>query len=179
MAAVALLAGCATGNVRDAGPVATEEALATNVIAGLEATSVVDQFFDPTATPLPYPTRLPVLAQLRVTSDVGEQNRPTNQLSVYNRGGPLYAAAQIGDLHPGQVVVASWRDSQNNEVAVSEVDIDNDRELVWIPLQWDGASFAAPGNHSVIISVRGPGTNSDGEPGVVRTDIGSITFTVQ
>lgn len=175
----ALLGACATGNADDAGPAATEEAKATNVISALEATYVVEQFFQPTPTPLPYATRLPVLANLRVTSDVGDQNRPADQLTVYDRSGPLYAAAQINSLHPGQVVAASWQDAQGNEVGSSTVDIDNDRELVWIALRWDGAGAAPSGSYAVVISVRGPGTGSDGTPRVVNTEIGSITFRIQ
>lgn len=173
------LAGCATGNADDAGPVATEEAKATNVISALEATNVVEQFFQPTPTPLPYPTRLPVLANIRITTDVGDQNRPTNQITTYTRTGPLYVAAQIADLHPGQTVIASFRDSAGNEVATSSVAIENDRELVWIALQWDGASSAPAGRYAAIVLVEGPGMNEDAEPATVRTEVDSITFQVQ
>ncbi len=175
----ALLAGCATGNADDAGPVATEAAEATNVISGLEATNVVEQFFKPTPTPLPYPTRIPAVHNIRITTDVGAQNVPTNQRTTYNRDGPLYVAAEIADLHPGQTVIGSFRSGDGTELFAGSVDIENDRELVWIPIQWDGASNAPAGSYQAVIIVEGPGTNGDGEPDTVRTEIGSITFQIQ
>ena len=174
-----LLAGCATGNADDAGPVATEQAQETNVISGLEATNVVEQFFKPTPTPLPYPTRLPALANIRMTTDVGDQNRPTNQCSTCGRGGPLYVAAEIADLHPGQTVVASFRAADGTELFSGAVNIENDRELVWIAIQWDGAGGAPSGSYAAVVLVEGPGTDPDGEPTTVRTEIGSITFQLQ
>ena len=179
LVAVALLAGCATGNVADVGPVATEEAQATNVISALEATNVVKQFFKPTPTPLPYPTRLPALANIRMTTDVGDQNRPTNQCTVCGRGVPLYVAAEIADLHPGQRVVASFRADDGTELFSGSVAIENDRELVWIAIQWDGAGGVPSGSYAAVIFVEGPGTNADGEPATVGTEIGSITFQIQ
>jgi hypothetical protein len=175
----ALLAGCATGNADDAGPVATEQAQETNVISGLEATNVVEQFFKPTPTPLPYPTRLPALANIRMTTDVGDQNRPTNQCSTCSRSGPLYVAAEIADLHPGQSVVASFRAADGTELFSGAVNIENDRELVWIAIQWDGAGGAPSGSYAAVVLVEGPGTDPDGEPATVRTEIGSITFNLQ
>ena len=177
--AVGLMAGCATGNADDAGPLATEEAKATNVISALEATNVVEQFFQPTPTPLPYPTRLPVLANIRMTTDVGDQNRPTNQCSTCSRSGPIYVAAEIADLHPGQTVVASFRDDTGNELFSGSVAIANDRELVWIAIQWDGAGGVAGGSYAAVVSVEGPGLNDEGEPATVRTEIGSIAFQIQ
>ena len=177
--AVALLAGCATGNADDVGPVATEEAQATNVISALEATNVVKQFFKPTPTPLPYPTRLPALANIRMTTDVGDQNRPTNECTICGRSGPLYVAAEIADLHPGQRVIASFRAADGTELFSGSVSIGNDRELVWIPIQWDGAAGAPSGKYAAVVLVEGPGTDAEGEPATVQTEIGSITFQIQ
>ncbi len=174
-----VLAGCATGNADDAGPAATEDAESTNVVSDLEATNVVEQFFQPTPTPLPYPTRLPALANIRITSDLGDQNRPTNQCSSCSRNGPLYVAAEIADLHPGQTVVASFRADDGTELFSGSVSIQNDRELVWIAIQWDGASSAPSGSYAAVVLVEGPGTDTDGEPVPVRTEIGSITFQIQ
>ena len=173
------MAGCATGNADDSGPIATEEAKATNVISALEATNVVEQFFKPTPTPPPYPTRLPAVANIRMTTDVGDQNRPTNQCMTCSRSGPLYVAAEIADLHPGQTVVASFRDDNGNEFFSGSVAIGNDRELVWIAIQWDGAGSAPGGDYAAVVSVEGPGTNDEGEPATVRTEVGSIAFRIQ
>ena len=174
-----VLAGCSTGSVRDAAVEATQSAEETNVVANMEATQVVRQFFDPTPTPSPAPTVLPTLANLQLATSIGEQNRPQDQIYVYRRGGaPLYVAAQIGSLNPGQRVIASWRDSGGNVLHETDVAIENQRELVWIAQRWDVPGSLPGGTYSVFILVEGDGRDNDGKPARVTTEIGSLVFQI-
>lgn len=176
---LAVLSACASGNADGANEAATREARqATNVVADIEATQVVREFFGKTATPSPYPTVLPSLANLRLTTSLRDQDAPGDTVYSYARGsGPLYADAQIANLFPGQRVIAVWT-HQGNDVQTSEVGIDNSHDLIWIALRWDIPTSAPSGRYSVSIRVAGPGTDTEGAPAEVTTEIGSLVFTV-
>jgi hypothetical protein len=174
------LSACASGNADSANEAATREAKqATNVVGNIEATQVVREFFAETATPSPYPTVLPSLANLRLTTSLRDQDAPGETVHTYFRGsGPLYADAQIANVFPGQRVVAVWSQG-GNTLQTTEVNIENPRELVWVALRWDIPSSAPSGTYTVSILVAGPGTNDEGTPADVSTEIGSVVFQVQ
>jgi hypothetical protein len=173
-----LLAACSTGNAESADEAATREAKqATNVVGEVEETQIIEQFFGPTTEPTPYPTQLPVLANLLITTNPSDNGGQA--IYTYNRSdGTLNAQAQISHLHPGQTVVAVWTRGSDT-VSTSEVNIDNEHDLAWVTLEWSDSNSAANGDYAVHIQVRGPGTNDDGTPAEVTTDIGSLTFKVK
>ena len=177
---LAVLSACASGNADSANEAATREARqATNVVGNIEATQVVREFFAETATPSPYPTVLSSLANLRLTTSLRDQDAPGDTVHTYQRGsGPLYADAQIANLFPGQRVIAVWS-QDGNTLQISEVNIENPRELVWIALRWDIPTSAPSGTYTVSIQVVGPGTNDEGTPADVTTEIGSVVFRVE
>ena len=173
------LSACASGNAERADEAATRESeRSTNVVANIEATQVVQEFFETTVTPSPWPTAISTLVNLRLTTSLRDQDAPGDTVYSYTRGsGPLYADAQVADLHPGQRVIAVWSlDGQS--VQTTEVGIDNERELVWIALRWDIPTSAPAGTYSVSIQVVGPGMNDEGTPADVATEIGSLVFRV-
>ena len=179
MLAMASLAGCSTGGAERSEEAATRDAVqSTNVVANIEETQIIREFFAPTETPPPYPTVIPSLANLRLTTELRDQDQPGQTIYTYNRsGGTLYADAQVANIGPGQTVIALWM--RNGDVVdTTEVNIENQRELVWIPLSWNNASSASSGEYAVVIQVRGPGTNDDGTPSEVTTEIGSLVFRV-
>ncbi len=173
---VVMLSACATGDADREQEVATRDAdRSTNVVADIEATQVAREFFGPTKEPTAYPTMLPSLANLKLTTSLRDQDAPGNELYRVSRGGTIYADAQIANLNPGQRVVALWKDS-GQVVATSEVSIENERELVWIPLRWDVPGSVSSGTYAVVIQVIGPGTNDEGTPEESTTEIGSLVF---
>ena len=174
-----LLAACATGNADSANEAATREAReSTNVVADIEATQVVREFFNDDRSPTPHPTALPMLANLRLTNSLREGDAPGDTISGYSRGsGPLYADAQIANLFPGQRVIAVWS-HQGETLQTTEVGIQNRHELIWIALRWDIPSSAPSGNYVVTIQVAGPGTNDEGTPADVVFELGSVVFEV-
>lgn len=179
---LAVLAGCSTGDAEDAEIAATRGAAeSTNVVADIEATQVVREFFAPTEEPSPDPTVLPSLANLRLTTSLGDQDAPGETIYTFRRGGsPLYADAQVANVGPGQRVVAIWVDSSGNVVERTSVGMENARELVWIPLRWDVPNSIPGGSYSVIIEVLGPGTNDDGTPvDDDVTELGSLVFRIE
>lgn len=171
------LAACSTGSAETANEASTKEAdEATNVVANIEATQVVDEFFGPTEEPTAYPTRMPSLNDLKLTTSLRSGDAPGNSVSSVQSGSTIYADAQIANLFPGQRVVALWKDS-GNIIASSEVKIENERELVWIPLRWDVPGGMSSGTYAVVIQVIGPGFES-GTPVELTTEIGSLVFRI-
>jgi len=176
---ITLLSACASGNADSANEAATREAgKATNVVANIEATQVMREFFDQHTSPTPFPTVLPSLANLRLTTGLREQDAPTNTVYTYSRGsGPLYADAQVANVFPGQRVIAVW--STNGAVLqTTEINVENPHELIWIALRWDIPPDAPSGQYVVSIQVGGPGMNDEGTPADVTTEIGSLVFRV-
>lgn len=175
---VTVLAACSTGNAETANEASTREAAeSTNVVAEIEETQVVSEFFGPTKEPTAYPTRMPSLNDLKLTTELRDQNAPGNQLYIVSEDTTVYADAQVANLFPGQRVVALWKDS-GNVIATSEVQIDNERELVWIPLRWDVPAGTPPGTYAVVVQVVGPGFE-EGTPVELTTEIGSLVFEIQ
>jgi hypothetical protein len=150
----------------------------TNVVAEIEATQVVREFFEEKQSPTPYPTVLPTLANLRMTTSLHELDAPGDTLYRYNRGsGPLYADAQIANLFPGQRVIAVWS-YQGETMQTTEIGIEIEHDLVWIAMRWDIPTSAPIGNYVVTFLVAGPGTNDEGTPADVTFEIGSVVFQV-
>ena len=173
------LAACATGNADSANEAATREAeKATNVVGNIEATQVVREFFAETATPTPYPTVVPSLANLRLTDSLQSGDAPGETIYTFRRGSaPLYADAQVANVFPGQRVVAVWvYDGQ--VMATSEVNVDGPHDLVWIPLRWDVPASAPSGTYTAVIQVVGPGTSDEGTSAEITTEIGSVVFRI-
>lgn len=172
------LAACASGNAESADEAATRRAAeSTNVVGDVEATQIIKNFFEPTPKPSPYPTQLPVLANLLITTNPSD-NGAGPAIYSYNRSsGTLSAQAQISHLQEGEVVVAVWTKG-GDTVGVSEVAIGNDHDLAWVTLQWNDSTSASSGSYAVHIQVRGPGTNDDGTPADVTTELGSLVFSI-
>jgi len=177
---IALLSACASGNADSANEAATREAgRATNVVANIEATQVMREFFDQHTSPTPYPTVLPSLANLRLTTGLREEDAPTNTVYSYTRGsGPLFADAQVANVFPGQRVIAVWS-TNGRLLQTTEINVENPHELIWIALRWDIPPDAPSGQYVVSIQVGGPGTNDEGTPADVTTEIGTLVFRVQ
>jgi hypothetical protein len=173
------LAACASGNADSANEAATREAKkATNVVGNIEATQVVREFFAETATPSPYPTVLPSLANLRLTDSLQSGDAPGETVYTFRRGSaPLYADAQVANVSPGQRIVAVWV-YEGQVMATSDVTIESAQELIWIPLRWDVPSSAPSGTYTALIQVVGPGTNDEGTPAEITTEIGSVVFRI-
>jgi hypothetical protein len=179
---VTLLAACSTGDAEDAEIAATREAAeSTNIVADIEATQVVREFFAPTGEPSPDPTVVPSLANLRLTTSLRDQDAPGETIYTFRRGGaPLYADAQVANVGPGQRVVAVWINSSGDVVERTSVGMENARELVWIPLRWDVPSSIPGGTYTVMIQVLGPGINDDGTPvDDDVTELGSLVFRIE
>ena len=172
-------AACSSGSADRANEAATREARqATNVVGNIEATQVVREFFAKTATPSPYPTELPSLANLRLTDSLQSEDAPGQTIYTYRRGSaPLYADAQVANVFPGQRVIAVWS-HDGQVIATSEVNVENPHELIWIALRWDVPSSAPSGTYTASIQVAGPGTNDEGTPTEVTTEIGSVVFQI-
>lgn len=176
-----VLGACSTGDAEDAEVAATREAgRATNVVAAIEATQVVREFFSPTEEPPPHPTTVPSLANLRLTTSLRDQDAPGDTIYTFRRGdSPLYADAQVANVGPGQRVVAVWANSSGEVVERTAVGMENERELVWVPLRWDVPGSLPGGSYSVTIQVVGPGANEEGTPtDEVATEIGSLVFRI-
>lgn len=145
------LVGCATGNVDEARIAETREATRGAIVADVQATNVVKEFFPPTATPEPTRTPLPTLATLTLATQIGSNNQPTNEVGSVGQGSNVYAVAEIYNLQPGQTVVAIWATSDGGEVGRSEVSVDRGVSAAWVPLQWN--VNVGPGSYAVFIYV--------------------------
>ena len=178
---LAALAACTTGDAEDAERAATREAgRATNVVSAIEATQVVREFFRPTEKAPPHATVVPSLANLRLTTSLRDQDAPGEAIYTFRRGGePLFADAQVANVGPGQRVVAVWINSGGEVVERSSVGLENERELVWIPLRWEVPASIPGGTYTVVIQVVGPGINDEGTPTDEDvTEIGSLVFRI-
>lgn len=148
---VLLLAGCATGNATEQRAAETREATRGAVVADVQATNVVKEFFPPTPSPEPTWTPAPTLATLTLSTQIGSNNQPTNEVGSVRQGASVYAVAELHNLQPGQVVVAIWRTSDGVEVGRTELGVDRGLSAAWVPLQW--TANVAYGSYAVYLYV--------------------------
>jgi hypothetical protein len=148
------LVGCATGDVDEARVAETREATRGAVVADVQATNVVKEFFPPTATAEPSRTPLPTLATLTLATQIGSNNQPSNEVESVPQGSSVYAVAEIHNLQPGQTVIAVWTTSDGSEVGRTEVPVDRGLSAAWVPLQW--TVNVGPGSYAVYVKVESP-----------------------
>jgi hypothetical protein len=148
---VVTLAGCATGRADEARIAETQEATRGAVVPAVQATNVVKEFFKKTSTPLPTMTPAPTLATLTLSTQVGSNNQPLNEVGSVRQGGQVYAVAEIHDLSKGQTVTAVWTTSSGGEVGRSQVPVAQSMSAAWVPLQW--VANVGYGNYAVYVYV--------------------------
>jgi hypothetical protein len=150
-----VLAGCNSGNAREAERGREAQASEEARLPELQATYSAD-FFEP-GTPPPGSTptpdaSLPTLDRLVLTRNVGG-NGPTEELaSVPANLGTVYAGALLHGLRRGTVVSAIWRSERGN-VFFSEATVDRDAADAWVGLSMPLDGSLAPGEYAVIVLV--------------------------
>jgi hypothetical protein len=145
------LAGCATGQMDEARIAETREATRGAILDDVQATNVVKEFFKPTATPLPTSTPVPTLATLTLSTQLGSNNQPVNEVGSVRQGARVYAVAEIHDLREGQTVTAVWTTEDGGEVGRSDVSVDRSLGAAWVPLEW--TANVGFGNYAVYVYV--------------------------
>jgi hypothetical protein len=148
---VLILAGCASGTADEARIAETREATKGAIVADVQATNVVKEFFPPTTTPEPTRTPMPTLATLTLANQLGSDNQPVNEVDSVRQGGTVYAVAEIHDLQAGQTVTAVWSTADGSEVSRSSVPVDRGLSGAWVPFQW--SANVGPGSYAVYIYV--------------------------
>jgi hypothetical protein len=131
-----LLAGCATGDAVEQEAAETREATRGAIVADVQATNVVKEFFPPTPSPEPTWTPAPTLATLTLATSIGSNNQPQNEVGSVNSGNRVYAVAEIHNLAQGQIVTAIWVNADDGEIARTEVSVDRGISAAWVPLEW-------------------------------------------
>ena len=145
------LVGCATGSVEEARVAETREATRAAIVADVQATNVVKEFFPPTSTAEPTRTPLPTLATLTLATQIGSNNQPSNEVESVSQGSSIYAVAELHNLQSGQKVIAVWKTLDGGEVGRSEVPVDRGLGAAWVPLQW--TVNVGPGSYAVHVLV--------------------------
>lgn len=124
----------------------------------MQATNVIKEFFPPTGTPGPTITPAPTLASLTLTTQIGGNNQPQDQVGSVRSGGTVYADAEIHNLVKGQTVTAVWTTLDGSEVGRTEIPIDRSVAAAWVPLQW--TANVGGGRYAVHIYVDSDELNS-------------------
>jgi hypothetical protein len=145
------LAACSTGRADEARVAATREATRGAELPAVQATNIVNQFFEPTASPEPSRTPLPTLATLTLATSLGANNQPVNEVESVRSGSTFYAVAEIHNLQSGQTVFAVWSNSAGGEVGRSSLEVDRGYSAAWVPLQW--TANVGPGAYAVYLYV--------------------------
>jgi hypothetical protein len=152
---LSLLAGCAGGTKDDARQAAEREATEAAVVAAAEATQVFATYFAGTPSPQPSPTPAAKLASLVLSSRIGTDGAPGDNISGVFGASRIYAAAQIAGLQRGWTVQAVWRRADGKQVAESSVELDSVVSPMWLAFPWDVPAGAPPGDYGVFIYING------------------------
>ncbi len=141
---VLLLAGCSTGNARDAGVAQGIEETQPATVPGVQATFIASEYFPGSPTPAGTPTPRVVLRAIGITLAVSGSGEPNGIYgSVPADAGRVYLTVRANDLRDGQVVQASWQTIEEKPedvdvFAVSEVTIEGAPDWVALPIDLTG-----------------------------------------
>jgi hypothetical protein len=147
-----LLGACANGDAEEAHIAETREATRGAILPGVQATNIVEEYFPPTATPGATETPLPTLAALNLSSGVGANNQPTNEMESVRQGATFYAVAQIYHLRAGETITAVWTRDDGTEIDRVSVPVSKDSSGEWVPFQLSAAGVGG-GTYAVYIYV--------------------------
>jgi hypothetical protein len=147
------LSACASGNAREAAPFATKDAEKTEVVAGAHETAIVERFFPTPGTPDPTSTPIAVLESLVLTTSLGSDNSPQQEVRGVSGSGTLYADALVHHLTKGAVATAVWTNSDGTALYSSDIPIKEDTETAWLPFQWNVDVSLPRGDYIVYVYV--------------------------
>jgi hypothetical protein len=150
---VVSLAGCASGNAREAEPFATKDAEKTAVVPEAQQTALIQRFFPTPGAPTEEPTPIVVLESLVLTTSLGSNNEPQQEVRGVSGSGTLYADALCHYLTKGSVATAYWTNKDDTVVYSSEIPIDEDAESRWLAFQWNVDGSLPPGQYAVYIYI--------------------------
>jgi hypothetical protein len=147
------LIGCASGNAREAEPFATRDAEKTAVMSEAQQTAIIDRFFPTPGKATKEPTPIVVLESLVLTTSLGSNNEPQQEVRGVSGTGTLYADALCHYLTKGSVATAYWTTKDDAVVYSSEIPIDKDAETRWLAFQWNIDGSLPPGEYVVYIYI--------------------------
>lgn len=144
-----LLTGCATEQAGDQNKARLRDASKTAVIAEIQA-SMAAKPFDATPIPIPTPTPIPIIQSLTLSLGIDSGNTPRQQVQSFSSGtSSVYVAAQVRYLRKGEVIKASWRTSNDAEVASAEMTVKADADQQWVAFPLN--TQLPPGEYAVYI----------------------------
>jgi hypothetical protein len=147
------LVSCASGNAREAEPFATRDAEKTAVMSDAQQTAIIDRFFPTPGKATKEPTPIVVLETLVLTTSLGSNNEPQQEVRGVSGTGTLYADALCHYLTKGSVATAYWTNKDDTVVYSSEVPIEEDAETRWLAFQWNIDGSLPPGEYVVYIYI--------------------------
>jgi hypothetical protein len=147
------LTACASGNAREAEPFASKEAEKTEVVPGAHETAIVQRFFPTPGTPEPTSTPIVTLETLVLTTSLGSDNSPQQEVRGVSGSGTLYADALVHNLTKGSVASAVWTNQDGVSIYSSDIPIKQNAESAWLPFQWNVDGTLPHGNYIVYIYV--------------------------
>jgi hypothetical protein len=147
-----LVAGCSSGNAREAERGQVRQASEEARVPELQATYSAE-FFDPgTPTPDQTSVTLPTLDRLVLTRNL-TANGPGEELaSIPADAGTVYAGARLHGVARGVVVGAIWRNEQGT-VYSTETTLERDAAETWVGLSLPRDGGLPPGSYAVVIYV--------------------------
>lgn len=154
---ILVLAGCSTGDARDAGVAQGIEETKAATVPGVQATFIASEYFPGSPTPAGTPTPRVVLRAIGLTTGVSGTGEPNGLYgAVPSDAGRVYLTVLANDLRDGQVVQASWQTIEEKPedidvFATSEVTIDGSPRWVALPLDLSGQR--GPDIYAVVVYV--------------------------
>lgn len=162
--AVLSVAGCSTGDARDAQLAEDRDATQEAKVPARQASFIANEFFDSTPPPVKTATPRAVLHSIALTTGINSNGAPSGIYgSVPSDAGRVYVAAQIAYLQPGARVVASWatiaaKPKDIIVIANSETTVEGNEEWVSLPVELYGN--VTPGKYAVSIYIEDELLNS-------------------
>ncbi|MGD9713085.1 MAG: hypothetical protein AB7V46_13580 [Thermomicrobiales bacterium] len=121
LAIVVTLVACGTGSADDSRRFQAMEASRTPQLPGAQQTHFANTFGTPDASPQPSITPHATISELALATSLSADGSPGITIQTVSSGNQtVYAVARLGNIQPGQVVSALFRDEDNNVISFLE-----------------------------------------------------------
>lgn len=149
-----VLVACSTGTADDSRRFEALEASRTPQLPGAQETHFARTFGTPESSPLPSITPHAGISELVLATSIGADGSPGNTIQSVSSSGnqTVYAVARIGNIQPGQVVTALFRDKDNNVISALDQSPLPSASPQWVsfPFQLSGSPR---GTYSIAIAI--------------------------
>lgn len=148
------LAGCGTGSADESRLYQEQDATEESQVVSVQQTETA-RFFSGTPTAGPTSTPQPVLSMLKLSTSVGGNGEPLNEVTSASVGGTIYISARIHDVSAGGRYYAILGRKDGTSITQSEITVEQNATNLWLSFPFAINGTLPGGEYAAFIYIDG------------------------